>query len=188
MRGPAGSAVQSRPSGRRRRRSWVKRGNRAHFCPAFGTRRRLLPFTTCRAGHPTTGARFWGEDTCVGWLRSLSPRQHFRRRPCCPPKLMPVATGWVRPDIIGTGSVSVLPFSTPTAVSAGMATAGIARAREPIPRNTVHHRLPYGAAGSLSRQRAGTHQELVDRASGLPALSDRPNHAYRRQRIPCRPN
>src|SRR5712671_4100660 len=28
----------------------------------------------------------------------------------------------------------------------------------------------------LSRQRAGPHQKLVDRISGLPALSDRPNH------------
>ena len=47
-----------------------------------------------------------------------------------PTRPMLVATGWARPGIIGTGSVSVLPFSTHTSASAGMATAGTVRARQ----------------------------------------------------------
>ena len=43
---------------------------------------------------------------------------------------MPVATGGARPDIIGIGIAPVLTGSTHTGVSAGMAVAGIARARK----------------------------------------------------------
>jgi hypothetical protein len=63
---------------------------------------------------------------CVSLRDSLLPQPPYWPLRCCPPRPMPVATGWARPDIIGIGSVPVLPFSTHTATSAGMATAGIA--------------------------------------------------------------
>ena len=43
---------------------------------------------------------------------------------------MPVATGGARLDIIGIGTAPVLAGSTHTGASAGMAVAGIARARK----------------------------------------------------------
>ena len=50
-------------------------------------------------------------------------RRCWRRHPL--PK--PVATGWARPDIIGTDTASVLTGSTRTGEFADMAIAGIAR-------------------------------------------------------------
>jgi hypothetical protein len=74
--------------------------------------------------------RFQGEETCVNLLCSLPPRRSCRPESCCPLRPMPVATGGARLDIIGIGTAPVLCGSTHTGASAGMAIAGIARARK----------------------------------------------------------